>query len=187
MKRLETSIPDVILLEMDVYRDSRGFFMESYHAEKFASLGIPDVFVQDNHSQSVRGTLRGLHFQHPHSQGKLVRVTRGEVFDAAVDIRRGSPTFGRHFAAILSGENMRQMFVPAGFAHGFCVLSDVAEFQYKCTDFYHPEEEYGIAWDDADLGIEWPISSPLLSPKDEKWPRLRDTDQSKLVQWKATP
>lgn len=183
MKLIETTIPEVKLIEMDIYRDQRGFFLESYHAQKFEALGVPHHFVQDNHSKSVRGTLRGLHFQLPNAQGKLVRVTRGQVFDVAVDIRVGSPTFGRHFGAVLSEENARQMFIPEGFAHGFCVLSDSAEFQYKCTDFYAPQYEHGIAWNDPELAIEWPIQTPMLSVKDKASPFLSQISDSKLPKY----
>lgn len=184
MKLLETTIPEVKLIEMQIYRDPRGFFLESYHAQKFEALGIPHRFVQDNHSMSVRGTLRGLHYQLPHAQGKLVRVTQGEVYDVAVDIRAGSPTFGKHFGTILSEENGLQMFIPAGFAHGFCVLSETAEFQYKCTDFYAPQAEHGIAWNDPALAIDWPVREPLLSAKDQAYPRLRDLSPDHLPKYK---
>ena len=180
MKLLETTIPGVLLIETVIYSDDRGFFMESYHAQRFADLGISNQFVQDNHSKSTRGTLRGLHFQYPHPQGKLVRVTQGEVFDVAVDIRTGSPTFGRSFSAVLDARNFRQMFVPEGFAHGFCVMSDTAEFQYKCTDFYSPDCELGIRWDDPDLAIDWPIQSPLLSTKDNEYPYLAQIPKQML-------
>jgi dTDP-4-dehydrorhamnose 3,5-epimerase len=183
MKRIETDIPDLILIEMDVYRDSRGFFMESYHARKFEELGISKPFVQDNHSRSVRCALRGLHYQLPHAQGKLVRVTMGTVFDAAVDIRVGSPTFGKYFGTILSAENLRQMYIPEGFAHGFCALSEETELQYKCTDFYAKECDLGIAWNDPDLGVDWPIAEPLLSKKDMEHPRLRDLQKDALPLW----
>lgn len=169
MKLIETTIPDVKLIEMDIHRDCRGFFLETYHAQKFGVLGITHCFVQDNHSKSVCGTLRGLHYQLPNAQGKLVRVTRGEVFDVAVDVRVGSPTFGKYFGTILSEENARQMFVPKGFAHGFCTLSDIAEFQYKCTDFYAPDCELGIRWDDPEIAINWPVQTPLLSAKDQSY------------------
>lgn len=180
MKLVETAIPEVKLIEMDIFRDQRGFFLESYHARKFEALGIPHCFVQDNHSKSVKGTLRGLHYQLPRAQGKLVRVTQGEVYDVAVDIRVGSPTFGKWFGTTLSAENMRQMFVPGGFAHGFCVLSDTAEFQYKCTDFYAPECEMAIAWNDPDIAIDWPVKTPLLSKKDGMNPKLSEIPQIKL-------
>jgi len=165
-----TEIPDVVLIAPRLFGDDRGFFMESWQRRKFAEAGIDVDFVQDNHSRSVKGTLRGLHYQlPPHAQGKLVRVTLGEVFDVAVDIRRNSPTFGRWIGEYLSAENKHMLWVPPGFAHGFYVLSDVAEFQYKCTDYYAPEHERCIRWDDADLAIAWPTAKggdPLLSEKD---------------------
>jgi dTDP-4-dehydrorhamnose 3,5-epimerase len=148
--------------------------METWQAARYAAAGIPAAFVQDNLSRSVRGTLRGLHLQEPFAQGKLVFCLRGTVFDVAVDVRRGSPNFGRWFGAELSDENRRQMWVPAGFAHGFCVISESADFVYKCTELYHPETERGIAWNDPEIGIEWPIADPILSPRDREAPRLRD-------------
>ncbi|HSP80728.1 MAG TPA: dTDP-4-dehydrorhamnose 3,5-epimerase, partial [Myxococcaceae bacterium] len=148
--------------------------MELFHARKYEEAGIVGPFVQDNFSRSVKGTLRGLHFQEPNAQGKLVQVMAGTVFDVAVDIRRGSPTFGQWVGVELSAENRHQLWVPAGFAHGFCVLSETADFLYKCTDFYAPGSERGVAWNDPDLAIEWPVSSPLLSPKDAMAPRLKD-------------
>jgi dTDP-4-dehydrorhamnose 3,5-epimerase len=174
VKVLPTEIPGVVLIEPTVHRDARGFFLESYNSVRYREHGIDAVFVQDNHSRSAGGTVRGLHAQRLHPQGKLVRVLRGEVWDVAVDIRRGSPSFGRHVAARLSGENFRQIYIPPGFAHGFAVVSDEAEFEYKCTDFYHPEDELGIAWDDPDLGIPWPVDAPILSEKDRRLPRLAE-------------
>lgn len=167
-----TRIPDVLLVQPPVFEDARGFFMEVYHADKFAAAGLPSRFVQDNYSRSSRGVLRGLHFQNPMGQGKLVRVTVGAVFDVAVDIRKGSPSFGRWTGRELSAENKLALYVPPGFAHGFCVLSDVAEFLYKCTDFYAPEYEHGILWSDPDIGIDWPVGDPILSDKDGAYPRL---------------
>ena len=164
----------MVIVEPDVHRDDRGFFLETYHAPKYREGGIAADFVQDNHSRSERGTLRGLHAQQPHAQGKLVRVVEGEVFDVAVDARLGSPTFGRHVATRLSAENFRQLYAPPGILHGFCVTSAVAQFEYKCTDLYHPEAEFSVAWDDPDLAIPWPIRDPALSPKDRDAPRLRD-------------
>lgn len=168
MRRIETALPEVFLIEPDVHSDSRGFFLESYHQQKFAELGIQDRFVQDNHSRSVRGTLRGLHYQLRYAQAKLCRVIHGAVLDVAVDIRRGSPTFAKWVAATLSAENKRQIYVPTGFAHGFVVLSETAEFLYKCSDIYHPEDEHGILWNDPELGIDWQISNPTLSGKDRR-------------------
>lgn len=179
MKVTLLKIPDVLLLESRVFEDERGIFYESYNKKAFEeAVGQPVTFVQDNHSRSVKGTLRGLHYQlPPHAQGKLVRVTMGEVFDVAVDIRKNSPTFGQWAGEILSADNRRQLWIPVGFAHGFVVTSDVAEFQYKCTDFYVPDCEGNIRWDDAELGIDWPIEGQLLvSPKDTKAPTFRDAE-----------
>ena len=175
MKVTATENPEVLLIEPDVFRDPRGFFMETFHARKFRLQGLPELFVQDNHSRSSRGVLRGLHYQLKHPQGKLVRVVSGEVLDVAVDIRRGSPFFGRWAGAVLSEDNLKQMYIPPGFAHGFCVLSERADVLYKCTDFYTPGDEYGIAWDDPDLGIEWPALDYVLSDKDRHYPRLKDS------------
>jgi dTDP-4-dehydrorhamnose 3,5-epimerase len=171
-----TEIPEVIRIEPRIFRDARGFFLESYHEAKFAEGGIRARFVQDNHSRSTRGTLRGLHMQVAFAQGKLVRCISGEVFDVAVDARRGSRTFGQWVGETLSAENFRQLWVPPGFLHGFCVTSDTAEIQYKCTELYHPEDELGVIWNDPDLGIRWPIAAPLLSEKDAKLPRLREIE-----------
>ncbi|MCR5801629.1 MAG: dTDP-4-dehydrorhamnose 3,5-epimerase [Lachnospiraceae bacterium] len=160
-----------------VFGDARGYFMESYNANDFKAAGIDRVFVQDNQSSSRKGVLRGLHFQKQHPQAKLVRVIKGEVFDVAVDIRKGSATYGKWFGIVLSAENHKQFYIPEGFAHGFLVLSDSAEFQYKCTDFYHPEDEGGIAYNDPDIGVEWPVPEGcdlVLSDKDTKWGLLRD-------------
>lgn len=178
MKFTPTAIPDVVLIEPQVFADERGFFMETWQRRKFAEAGIDVDFVQDNHSRSVKGTLRGLHYQlPPHAQGKLVRVTVGEVFDVAVDIRRGSPTFGRWVGEYLSAENKRMLWIPPGFAHGFYVTSDVAEFQYKCTDYYAPECERCIRWDDPQLAIAWPLAGePLVSAKDAAGVRLADAE-----------
>lgn len=172
MKVFQTSLPGVYLIEPRVFTDPRGFFMETWQAERYRQTHIPGPFVQDNYSCSTRGVLRGLHYQLRHPQGKLVYVLQGEVFDVVVDIRRGSPTFGRWVGEILSGDNHRQLYIPPGFAHGFCVLSDVAHFLYKCTDFYAPGDEYGLRWDDPGLGINWPVSGPVLSEKDEHSPSL---------------
>ncbi|PTD98111.1 dTDP-4-dehydrorhamnose 3,5-epimerase [Pseudothauera lacus] len=170
MQVIATDIAEVLILEPKVFGDSRGFFMESFNARGFAELSGADVaFVQDNHSRSARGVLRGLHYQIRQPQGKLVRVVRGRVFDVAVDIRRSSPTFGRWVGAELSEENNRQMWVPAGFAHGFVVLSESADFLYKTTDYYAPEHERAIAWNDPQIGIRWPFEGePLLSAKDRQ-------------------
>ncbi len=169
-----TELADVILIEPGVFEDARGFFFEAYQAERWREGGIPDVFVQDNHSRSVGGTLRGLHAQRIDPQAKLVRVVIGEVFDVAVDARVGSPTFGRWVGVRLSAANRLQCYVPPGFLHGFCVLSDVAEVEYKCSTPYRGDAQVGVAWDDPDIGIRWPVRDPLLSVKDAAQPRLRD-------------
>ena len=181
MKAIETEIPGVLILEPRVFGDERGFFMETYRRQDYAGLGIAEDLVQDNLSSSRHGVLRGLHVQHPHSQGKLVQVFRGEVFDVAVDVRRGSPTFGRWVGVLLSGESKRQLWVPPGFAHGFCVTGEEALFAYKCSDYYHPETELSIRWDDPDLGIAWPLEgAPELSAKDAGAPRLGDIPSGRL-------
>lgn len=181
-----TDLPGVYLVEPRVFPDQRGFFLENWHAERYTQAGIAGPFVQDNYSHSTRGALRGLHYQLRHAQGKLVWVLQGEVFDVAVDIRRGSPTFGRWFGTLLSGENHRQLYVPAGFAHGFCVLSETADFLYKCTDFYAPGDEYGLRWDDPRLAIRWPITTPLLSDKDRQYPTLETIQQDHLPLYTVT-
>ena len=178
MNATPLAIPEVILFEPKVFGDDRGFFFESFNQARFEqAVGRAVNFVQDNHSRSGRNVLRGLHYQIRQAQGKLVRVTTGEVFDVAVDLRRSSPTFGQWVGAVLSAENKKQLWVPAGFAHGFLVLSDDAEFVYKATDYYHPEAERGIRWNDPAIGIAWPRSSqPLLSPKDQSAPLLADAE-----------
>lgn len=172
MKFIRTEIPDVVIIEPDVHRDRRGFFLESYHAEKYCAGGVGERFVQDNHSHSVYRTLRGLHLQLKRPQGKLVRVVEGEIFDVAVDIRCESPTFGRWVGVRLSSENFRQVYVPPGFAHGFCVLSAIAQLEYKCTALYDAADEIGIAWNDRALAIDWPIADPILSDRDRSHPPL---------------
>lgn len=174
MRVIETGLPGLRILEPVVHRDSRGFFLETYHAPRYREHGIADEFVQDNHSRSGRGTLRGLHGQFPRAQAKLVRVIEGEILDVAVDVRRGSPTYARHVATVLSAENFRQLYVPPGFVHGFCVTSEVAQVEYKCSEVYRPEEEFSVLWSDPELGIRWPLEQPILSEKDSKAPRLRD-------------
>jgi len=174
MNLLATDLPGVVLVEPVVHRDSRGFCLETYNERRYREAGITATFVQDNHSRSARGTLRGLHFQVRRLQGKLVRAVAGEMFDVAVDIRRGSPTFGRWVGARLSAENFRQIYIPPGFAHGFCVLSDVGEVEYKCTELYEAADELVIAWNDPQIGIAWPASEPLLSAKDKAAPRLAE-------------
>lgn len=185
MKIIATDHPEVLIVEPRVFGDARGFFKECFSAERYAQHGITGPFVQDNHSRSARGVLRGLHFQLRHPQGKLVWVSRGEVFDVAVDIRVGSPRFGQWVGVVLSAENHRQLWVPPGFAHGFCVLSGEADFQYKCTDYYHPDDETGILWNDPDLAIDWPVQQPLISGRDQQLPRLAERDRSALPAWKG--
>lgn len=175
MKVSEGRLKGIKIIEPKVFRDSRGFFIESYSAKKLADYGINMEFVQDNHSYSVKNVLRGLHYQVNPGQDKIVRVTSGEVYDVVVDIRRDSPTFGQWESFILSAENMKQVFVPKGFAHGFCALSDNVDFLYKCSEYYSPQDERGIIWNDPDLGIDWPVKEPLLSPKDTVYPQLKDT------------
>lgn len=177
MRFIPTDIPEVMLLEPVVFSDERGFFMETYRADEFAQPGIACPFVQDNHSGSRRGTLRGLHYQIRQPQGKLVRVVAGEVFDVAVDLRRASPTFGRWAGERLSADNKRMLWIPPGFAHGFLVLSESADFLYKTTDYYAPEHERVLAWNDADLGIKWPLAgTPTLAARDAAGARLRDAE-----------
>ena len=174
MKVIETALPEVLILEPQVFGDERGFFFESFNAKRFAeATGLQRDFVQDNHSRSARGVLRGLHFQRSRPQGKLVRVSRGCVFDVVLDINPDSPTCGQHASAILSDDNHLQMWVPPGYAHGFCVLSEIADFEYKCTDFYQPQDEGGVLWNDPALAIDWPVSDPKLSDKDRQNPTLQ--------------
>ena len=172
MQRLDTSLPEVFEIQPKLFRDERGFFLETYHQKTYADLGIFDTFVQDNHSFSAKGTLRGLHYQLPHAQAKLCRLVEGEALDVAVDIRLGSPTYGRWTSVRLSAERQNQIYIPAGFAHGFVALTDRVQFLYKCSDFYDPSEERGILWNDSDLAISWGISNPLISEKDSKYPTL---------------
>ena len=179
-ERIDTEIPGVCIIKPRIIRDNRGFFVETYHAAKFSDMGIKDVFVQDNHSRSCKGTLRGLHYQLGRSQSKLCRVTRGSVLDVAVDVRRGSPTFGKAVTVELSAENMYQVYVPAGFAHGFAVLSDEAEFLYKCSDFYDPGGEYGVLWSDPALAIDWSLNNPVLSDKDSRYRVLSEIPEEQL-------
>lgn len=184
MKVVETRLPGVLIIEPKVFGDERGFFQETYHEQRYQEMGIKERFVQDNHSRSGKGVLRGLHYQLKHPQGKLVRVTQGEVFDVAVDIRQGSPTFGQWHGTILSDENHRQYYVPPGFAHGFLVLSESADFLYKCTDYYYPEDEGAVAWNDPTLGIEWPLTEVSLSKKDSAAPCLSDMPATQLPKYK---
>ncbi len=166
-----------------VFQDARGFFMETYHRTKYAELGIADTFVQDNHSRSVKDTLRGLHYQLRHPQAKLCRVVEGEAFDVAVDIRAGSPTFGKWTSVFLSAREQNQIYIPAGFAHGFVALTDVVQFLYKCSDFYAPGDEYGIIWNDPDLKIQWDLAKPLVSDKDAAYPKLADIPRELLPKY----
>ena len=176
IKVTRNEIEGLAVIEPTVYRDERGYFVETYNENDMKAAGLDLHFVQDNQSMSHKGVLRGLHFQKQYPQGKLVRVLEGRVFDVAVDLRADSPTFGRWFGVELSAENMKQFYIPEGFAHGFYVMSEVAVFAYKCTDFYHPGDEGGMKWNDPEIGIEWPLDGePLLSEKDQKWLGIRDT------------
>jgi len=180
MNVIRTSLEGVLILEPKVFGDTRGFFMETYHRDRYSESGIDTVFVQDNLSFSVKNTLRGLHFQITQPQAKLIQVITGEIFDVVLDIRPGSPTFGKWACIILSDENRRQLYIPLGFAHGFCVLSESAHFLYKCSDIYVPEDEGGIFWADPDIGIEWPVENPIVSEKDKIYPRLSELPSEKL-------
>ncbi len=181
MNLVATKIPGVMIIEPKVFGDERGFFMETWVRERYAQAGLPRDFVQDNMASSRHGVLRGLHVQHPHAQGKLVQVVSGEVFDVAVDIRRGSPTFAEWVGVRLSGANKRQFWLPPGFAHGYVVLSEEAVFSYKCTDFYHPENEFSVLWDDPQIGIDWPLeNAPILSEKDRLAQPLNRIDPERL-------
>lgn len=180
MKVTSTDLPGVMLIEPAVHGDERGFFVETFQAQRYLSgAGIELAFVQDNHSRSRRGVLRGLHLQTARPQGKLVRVARGEVFDVAADIDPKSPTFGRWVGAVLSDRNHQQLWIPPGYAHGFQVLSEIADFEYKCTDYYDPQAEAGVVWNDPELGIDWPIGEPTLSAKDVRLPTLADLRRSR--------
>ncbi len=172
MNVIPTRLPGVAIIEPTVHRDERGFFLETYHARRYAEAGIDATFVQDNHSRSVKHTLRGLHFQRTKPQGKLVRAVEGEIFDVAADIDPASPTFGHWVGVNLSADNFRQLWVPPGYAHGFCVVSEVAQVEYKCTDFYDPADEGGVRWDDVRLRIDWPTDRPVLSARDQRHPSL---------------
>jgi dTDP-4-dehydrorhamnose 3,5-epimerase len=174
VKVTPTELPEVLLIEPHVFEDSRGFFLETFQSERYEAFGVRGPFVQDNLSRSSQGTLRGLHFQEPRSQGKLVQVLQGAVWDVAVDVRKGSPSFGGWVGMELSGENHRQLWIPPGFAHGFCVVTAWADFFYKCTDYYVPDAERCVRWDDPKLGIRWPVTSPRLSGKDSAAPSLAE-------------
>jgi dTDP-4-dehydrorhamnose 3,5-epimerase len=172
MQILTTALPGVLIIEPRVFRDERGFFLETYHAARYAEAGLALPFVQDNHSRSRKGTLRGLHFQRTKPQGKLVRAVEGAIYDVAADVTPGSPTYGQWVGVTLSADDFRQIYVPPGYAHGFCVISDVAQVEYKCTDFYDPTDEGGVMWNDPVLGIPWPIDEPVLSDRDTRYPPL---------------
>ena len=180
MKYIKTDIPGVLLVEPKVFKDSRGFFMETFHQKKYAEVGIDHAFIQDNYSHSTQGTLRGLHYQLKHPQGKLIYVITGEIFDVAVDIRQGSPTFGQWVGQYISDQNKRQIFIPEGFAHGFCVISETADVLYKTTDLYNTDDEYGVLWSDPDIGIDWPVEVPIVSDKDKQYSRLKDALETQL-------
>ena len=183
MKTINTHIPSVIIFEPQKFEDNRGYFIETFQQQRYQAMGIHEHFVQDNLSRSKQGVLRGLHFQHPNAQGKLVRVTRGQVFDVAVDIRRNSPTFAKAVTVLLDDQNHRQMYIPPGFAHGFCVLSEWADFHYKCTAYYQQGTEHGLLWNTPEFNIEWPITTPLLSIKDQKHPTLSNISPDHLPQY----
>ncbi|UPG95346.1 dTDP-4-dehydrorhamnose 3,5-epimerase [Luteibacter aegosomatissinici] len=185
MKFISTTLPGCIVIEPQVFGDSRGFFYESYNEAKYKAAGIDRTFVQSNVSRSARGVLRGLHFQWPNPQGKLVSVVEGEVYDVAVDIRRGSPTFGEWTGVMLTAENHRHFWIPEGFAHGFCVVSEHATFSYQCTALYDAKADGSVRWDDPAIGIDWPLSSPLLSEKDTKAPLLADMPDERLPEFEA--
>jgi dTDP-4-dehydrorhamnose 3,5-epimerase len=184
MKIIDTELDGVRIIEPDVFDDQRGYFFETYQRQRYADAGIRVDFVQDNLSFSKKGTLRGLHYQHPNDQAKLVQVIQGEVFDVVVDIRQESPTFGKWIGQYISDDNKKQIFVPKGFAHGFCVLSDTALFIYKCSDFYAPQCEGGVLWSDPDVGVEWPLESPIVSEKDAKFSCLKDIAEDLLPSYK---
>ena len=183
MKVTAAKIPGLLIIDPVVHGDARGSFVETYSRDRYAEAGVSGDFVQDNLSLSRRGILRGLHLQHPRGQGKLCSVIEGEVFDVAVDVRIGSPTFGKWEGVTLSSDNKRQLYIPSGFAHGLCIMSERALFSYKCTDFYSAENELGVAWNDEDIGIEWPINAPLLSDKDRANPKLRDISPDRLPRY----
>lgn len=186
MKAVELAIPGVLRIEPKVFKDHRGYFLETYHSGHFADLGLQYTFEQDNLSFSVKNVLRGMHYQLGRPQAKLVMAVHGEIFDVAVDVRKGSPTFGKWVSTVLSSENRYQLFIPEGFAHGFCVLSDTATVSYKCTDLYAPGEERGLRWNDPLTAIDWPISAPILSEKDEKYPTIGTIAREDLPQFGGT-
>ena len=180
MNIISTDFEGLLIVEPKIFTDNRGFFTETYHKARYKESGIPQIFIQDNLSSSVQNTLRGLHYQIKKPQAKIVQVIAGAIFDVAVDIRGGSPTFGKWAGVHLSEQNMRQLFIPEGFAHGFCVLSETALVTYKCSDFYHPEDEGGIIWSDPDIGIDWPVENPIISEKDMHYPRLAELSPGQL-------
>jgi dTDP-4-dehydrorhamnose 3,5-epimerase len=185
MKVIETELPGVLIIEPRIFHDTRGYFYETFHADRYQSCGIKETFVQDNFSRSKKNVVRGLHYQREHAQGKLVFVTYGQVFDVVVDIRSDSPAFGKAITVELSDQNNRQVYIPPGLAHGFCVLSERADFLYKCTDFYYPASEFGVCWNDPDLKISWPvIEESILSPKDAVYPQLKDIPKDQLPKMK---
>ena len=184
MKFVNAELAGVIVVEPDVHRDSRGYFLETYNAQKYKAGGVEGPFVQDNHSRSMAGTLRGLHLQLRRPQGKLIRVMEGEIYDVAVDVRRGSPPFGRWVGIRLSADNFKQCYVPQGFAHGFAVVSPIAQVEYKCTDLYDPADEIGIAWNDPALAISWPVGEPFLSERDRRHPTLAEV-MEELPEWRG--
>lgn len=183
IKVIDTELPGVLIIEPRVFGDDRGFFLETWNKDRYVEAGITAQFVQDNLSYSSHGVLRGLHFQNPNAQGKLVYVLQGEIFDVALDIRVGSPTFGYWVGTTLSSENKRQLYIPTGFAHGFCVTSETALFAYKCTEFYNQATEGGILWNDPDIAIHWPITEPVLSEKDQQAARLKDIPNDQLPRY----
>jgi dTDP-4-dehydrorhamnose 3,5-epimerase len=186
MKVTKTKLPEVLIIEPDVFSDARGWFLETFSRKRYEQMGIKEAFVQDNVSYSVKNVLRGLHYQYPNPQGKLVQVLSGEVYDVAVDIRLGSPTFGQWVADTISASNHRQIYIPPGFAHGFCVLTDTALFSYKCTEYYNAAADAGIIWNDPDLNIPWPVDSPIVSKKDAGFLRLKDIHKDKLPKYKES-
>jgi dTDP-4-dehydrorhamnose 3,5-epimerase len=185
MEVTEARIPGVLLIQPRIFADSRGHFLETYQSERYLENGLPSVFVQDNVSYSTRNVLRGMHYQSGRPQGKLVMALRGEILDVVIDIRKGSPTFGEWLGVTLSSDNYRQVYIPEGFAHGFCVTSETAMVLYKCTDYYSPSDERGIRWDDPVLKIDWPVSNPILSGKDMGYPSLEEVREQDLPMWRA--
>lgn len=181
---VQSPLPGIILIKPVVFQDTRGFFMETFHQEKYREGGIDRIFVQDNFSRSQKDTLRGLHYQLRYPQGKLIYTLRGKIFDVVADIRQGSPTFGKWEGFILSEGNRQQLYIPEGYAHGFCVLSETADVVYKCTDFYAPNDDFGVLWSDPTIGIDWPVKEPLLSEKDTKYPALDDMPEENLPVFK---